>query len=384
MPGGIVPTVDDDGLLEYSVVYTDRAVNHMSKKFQKVMNDISSTLKRVYNAKSAIIVPGSGTYGMEAVVRQFAGGKRCMVIRNGFFSFRWTQIFDATGLPADSKVIKARRIPESDRKAEGPLPFAPPPLDEVLAEIAAYKPDMLFMPHVETSSGILVSDDYVQAVSAAVHAANPAAFVVLDAIASGGLWSDIESLGVDCLISAPQKGWCGPACCAFVLLNQRMRSHMDGTASNSFAIDLKKWCAIMELYEGGAHGYHATMPTDALTRVRDVMVEIEAYGLEKFRNNAIELGLATRAMLEAKGYVSVAAPGCQSPTVVVSFTSNPDLKSSKITTANGIQIAGGVPLQCDEGADFSSFRIGLFGLEKHQNIDRTVATLKDGFNAAGI
>jgi len=294
MSGGIVPNVDDEGLLEYSVVYTDRAVNHMSKKFQKVMNDISSTLKRVYNAKSAVIIPGSGTYGMEAVARQFATGKRCMVIRNGFFSFRWTQIFDAGNIPAESRVLKARRISEADRSSPGPLPFAPPPLEEVLAAIAEYKPDMLFMPHVETSSGILVSDAYVTAVTAAVHAANPNSYTVLDSIASGGLWVDMEALGVDCLISAPQKGWCGPSCCAFVLMNQRLRSHMDGTTSSSFTIDLKKWCSIMELYEGGAHGYHATMPTDALTRVRDVMAEIEAYGLEKFRNNAIELGMATR------------------------------------------------------------------------------------------
>ena len=99
--------VDPQGLLEYSVVYTDRALNHMSQSFQGVMNDISSMLKEAYNAEAAVVVPGSGTFGMEAVARQFATGKKCLVVRNGWFSFRWTQIFDMGNIPTSHSVYKA-------------------------------------------------------------------------------------------------------------------------------------------------------------------------------------------------------------------------------------------------------------------------------------
>jgi aspartate aminotransferase-like enzyme len=368
MPG-LLPDVDPDGLLEYSVVYTDRALNHMSKRFQGVMNDISAQLKRTYNAKSAIVVPGGGTFGMEAVARQFTTGKQCLVIRNGFFSFRWTQIFEMGAIPAASTVLKARPI------SAGPkAPFAPPPLEEVIATIARDKPALIFAPHVETASGILLPDDYLKAVADAVHAAG--GMFVLDCIASGAIWVDMAAAGVDILISAPQKGWSGPACAAFVMLNDTARQRIDATTSTSFAADLKKWLQIMETYEGGGHAYHATMPTDALAQVRDAMAEIEARGLENVRTAQWELGKRVRTLLAERGYPSVAAPGFEAPGVVVCYTDDPEIQSGKKFIGLGLQTAAGVPLQCDEGADYRSFRVGLFGLDKLADIDGTVARLR--------
>lgn len=368
MPG-LLPDVDPDGLLEYSVVYTDRALNHMSKRFQGAMNDISAQLKRTYHAKSAIVVPGGGTFGMEAVARQFAAGKQCLVIRNGFFSYRWTQIFEMGAIPASSTVLKARPV------GAGPkAPFAPPPLAEVIAAIAREQPDMVFAPHVETSSGIILPDDYLKAVADAAHAVG--GMFVLDCIASGAIWVDMAATGVDILISAPQKGWSGPACAAFVMLNETARQRIDATASTSFAADLKKWLQIMETYEGGGHAYHATLPTDALAKVRDAMAEIEARGLETLRDAQWELGRRVRALLAERGYPSVAAPGFEAPGVVVCHTDDPEIQSGKKFIGLGLQTAAGVPLQCDEGADYRSFRVGLFGLDKLAGIDGAVGRLQ--------
>jgi len=368
MPG-LLKNVDPDGLLEYSVVYTDRAVNHMSGVFQSVMNDISITLRRVYNADAVAIVPGSGTFGMEAVARQFATGKKCLVIRNGWFSYRWTQIFDMGDIPASSIVLKARVIASGSAQ-----PFAPAPIDEVLASINDEKPDVVFAPHVETSSGMLLPDDYLRQVADAVHAHG--GLFVLDCIASGTIWIDMKSIGVDVLISAPQKGWSGSPCCGLVMLSDAALAAMESTTSSSFACDLKKWLEIMRAYESGGHAYHATMPTDALTAFRDVMKETEAYGFEKVRDEQQELGDRVRALLADRGFQSVAAPGFEAPGVVVFYTDDPQIKAGSKFAQQGLQIAAGVPLQCDEPDDFQTFRLGLFGLDKLHNIDRTVATLE--------
>ena len=372
MPG-LLPDVDPQGLLEYSVVYTDRALNHMSQSFQGVMKDISAILKEVYHAKSAVVVPGSGTFGMEAVARQFATGKKVLVIRNGWFSYRWTQIFEMGNIPASATVLKARRL-GADTQSPNQSPFSPAPIDEVVATITAEKPDVVFAPHVETASGMILPDAYLRAVADAVHAVG--GLFVLDCIASGTIWVDMVACGVDVLVSAPQKGWSGSPCCAFVMLSELARTRIDATTSTSFACDLKKWLQIMETYEGGAHAYHATLPTDALTRTRDVMKETKAYGFEKVRAEQQELGTKVRALMVRKGFKSVAAEGFQAPGVVVSYTDDPGIQSSKKFLGQGLQTAAGVPLQCDEGADFQSFRIGLFGLDKLHNVDRTVAHLE--------
>jgi len=372
MPG-LLPDVDPDGLLEYSVVYTDRALNHMSGSFQGVMKDISGILKEVYKAKAAIVVPGSGTFGMEAVARQFATDKKCLVIRNGWFSFRWTQIFDAGRIPAEATVLKARPV-EAGRQAA----FAPPPIEEVVAAIHEKKPDLVFAPHVETASGMILPDAYLRAVGDAVHAVG--GLFVLDCIASGTIWVDMPASGVDILISAPQKGWSSSPCCALVMLSEAARARIDATSSTSFACDLRKWLQIMEAYENGGHAYHATMPTDALSALRRVMRETREYGFEKVRAEQQELGKQVRALLARKGFKSVAAEGFQAPGVVVSYTDDAEIQSGKKFLGLGLQTAAGVPLQCDEAADFKSFRIGLFGLDKLHNIERTVHNLDRALN----
>ena len=364
----LLPQPDPNGLLEYSVVYTDRALNHMSQRFQGVMKDISRIVKKVYNAQSTIIVPGSGTFGMEAVARQFATGKKCLVIRNGWFSFRWTQIFEAGNIPAESIVLKARQTGSGAQ-----APFAPAPLEEVVTAIRQHKPDMVFAPHVETASGMMLPNDYLKAVGDAVREVG--GLFVLDCIASGTIWVDMVANNVDILISAPQKGWSGSPCCALVALGERARERIDATTSSSFACDLKKWLQIMEAFENGGHAYHATMPTDALASVRDVMLETEAYGFDKVCAEQHELGRQVRALLTARGFPSVAAEGFQAPGVVVSYTTDPDIHSGKKFIAAGMQSAAGVPLQCDEPADYRSFRLGLFGLEKLHNPAQTVAHL---------
>ncbi|WP_449433087.1 aminotransferase class V-fold PLP-dependent enzyme [Pseudomonas putida] len=370
----LYPSVDPQGLVEYSVVYTDRSLNHMSQSFQGVMNDISSTLKQVYNAQAVAVVPGSGTFGMEAVARQFAGGQHCLVIRNGWFSYRWSQILEMGNIPAATTVLKARPV-EAGRQAA----FAPPPLDEVLASIAAHKPQVVFAPHVETSSGMILPDDYLRAVGDAVHAVG--GLFVLDCIASGAIWVDMQKCAVDLLISAPQKGWSASPCCALVMFSALALERIAQTQSSSFACDLKKWLQIMQAYEQGGHAYHATMPSDALARFCEVMKETRDYGFDKVRGEQQALGDRVRALLTGKGFRSVAAPGFQAPGVVVSYTDDGAIKNGSKFAAHGLQIAAGVPLQCDEPADFQTFRIGLFGLDKLHNIERSVSTLEQALDA---
>jgi aspartate aminotransferase-like enzyme len=376
MPG-LLPDVDPDGLLEFSVVYTDRALNHMSRSFQGVMRDISAILKEVYQAHSTALVPGSGTFGMEAVARQFAGGKDVLVLRNGWFSFRWSQIFEMGRIPASETVLKARRT------GSGPTAsWVPAPIAEVTAAIRAKKPAVVFAPHVETAAGLILPDDYLRAVAEAVHEAG--GLFVLDCIASGAMWVDMKATGVDVLISAPQKGWSSSPCCAMVCLSERARKAIDGTASSSFAMDLKKWLQIMEAYEGGAHMYHATMPTDALTRLRATMKETQACGFAKVKAEQEDLGRKVRALFEGRGFASVAADGFKAPGVVVSYTSDPDIQSGRKFLDEGLQTAAGVPLQCDEGPDFKTFRLGLFGLDKWHHVDRTVKQLADALDRIGV
>jgi aspartate aminotransferase-like enzyme len=373
MPG-LLPHIDPDGLLEFSVVYTDRALNHMSRRFQGVMTDISTMLKQVYGAHSAVLVPGSGTFGMESVARQFAHGKHVMVIRNGWFSYRWTQIFDMGSIPSSHTVLKARKTGDGAQS-----PWAPCPIAEVKAAIAKEKPALVFAPHVETAAGMMLPDDYLKAVAEAVHAVG--GLFVLDCIASGAMWVDMKATGVDILISAPQKGWSSSPCCAMVMLSERARQAIDATQSTTFAMDLKKWLQIMETYEGGGHAYHTTLPTDALQRLCDTMKETQAYGFARVREEQMALGREVRALLEANGFPSVAAAGFQAPGVVVSHTTDPDIQNSKKFLAAGLQTAAGVPLQCDEGADFRTFRIGLFGLDKWHDVDATMGHLRAALSA---
>ena len=367
MPG-LLPDVDPDGLLEYSVVYTDRAVNHMSGVFQTVMIDISSLLKGVYAAEAAVIVPGSGTFGMEAVARQFATGRRCLVIRNGWFSYRWSQIFEMGGIPSHESVMKARPAIVSAQ-----APYAPPAIDDVVRKIREEKPDIVFAPHVETSSGIQLPDDYLRELAVACR--DVGGLFVLDCIASGAIWVDMKATGVDVLISAPQKGWSGSPCAAFVMLGERALEAMANTTSTSFACDLGKWLEIMKTYESGKHAYHTTMPTDALRTCRDVMKDAEGYGFERLREEQLELGRRVRQLLGEKGIASVAADGFCAPGVVVCYTDDPGLSNGSKFAGAGLQIAAGVPLGCDEPDDFKTFRLGLFGLDKLHNIERTVRSL---------
>ena len=375
MPG-LLPNVDPDGLLEFSVVYTDRSLNHMSKQFQQIVNDISAMFKETYNARSAVIVPGSGTFGMESVARQFAHKQKCLIVRNGWFSYRWTQIMEMANIAQDVQVLKASQI---DNAATGG--FAPPPIADVVAHIRKERPAVVFVPHVETSSGIILPDDYVQAIGAAVESVD--GIFVLDCIASGAMWIDMKACKVDVLISAPQKGWSSTPCCAMVGLGERARAKIEQTQSSSFAMDLKKWLQIIEAYENGGHLYHATMPTDGLKVLRDNMRETRALGFATAKARQVDLGAKVRALLESKNFPSVAAPGFQSPGVVVSYTSDPDIQNGKKFMQQGLQIAAGVPLQCDERPDFKTFRLGLFGLEKLNNVDRTVADLEKALDQIG-
>jgi aspartate aminotransferase-like enzyme len=374
MPG-LLNHVDPDGLLEYSVVYTDRALNHMSRRFQGVMTDISAMLKRVYGAHSAVLVPGSGSFGMEAVARQFATGKKVLVIRNGWFSYRWSQIFEMGAITAETNVLKART------SVAGPqAPFAPAPIDEVVATIRAHKPDLVFAPHVETSAGMMLPDDYLRAVADAVHAHG--GLFVLDCVASGAMWVDMAATGVDVLVSAPQKGWSSTPCAGLVMLGEAARERIDSTTSSSFSMDLKKWLSIMETHEKGQIAYHATLPTDGLAQLRDAMHETAAFGFEAARAAQQAIGTRVRALLEARGIKSVAAAGFQAPCVIVSYTERSDFQNTQAFAKQGLQIAAGVPLACDEGPDFKTFRVGLFGLDKLKNPDRTVTSFERALDAA--
>ena len=378
MPG-LLPHIDPDGLLEFSVVYTDRALNHMSKKFQGVMTDISAMLKDVYHADAAVFVPGSGSFGMEAVARQFADGQKVLVIRNGFFSFRWSQILEMGKLtaPANITVLKARRTSDGAQ-----APWVPAPIDEVVATIAREKPAVVFAPHVETASGMMLPDDYMRQVAEATHAAG--GLFVLDCIASGAMWVDMKAIGVDVLVSAPQKGWSSSPAGAMVCLSERALKVMEGTTSSSFAADLKKWHQIMQAYENGGHAYHATLPTTALVELRDAMQETRDRGFATVREQQMALGQKVRALLTSRGMPSVAAEGFQAPGVVVSYTTDPDIQSGKAFIAQGLQTAAGVPLMCDEPSDFRTFRLGLFGLDKWADVDRSVGQLSKALDAIGV
>ena len=370
---GLLPDIDPEGLLEYSVVFTDRSLNHMSRSFQAVMNDISETLKKVYGAEAVAVVPGGGTSAMEAVARQFATGMKCLVIRNGWFSFRWTQIFEMGGIPSATTVLKARPIDDSEHPS-----FMPAPVEEVVATIEAERPDMVFAPHVETSSGMILPDDYLRSVADAVHGVG--GMFVLDCLASGASWVDMKVSGVDVLISAPQKGWSSSPCAGLVMLNSVALERLKSTTSTSFAGDLRKWLEIMQAYEKGGHAYHATMPTDALARFRDTMKETEAYGFSKVRGEQQELGDKVRALLVDKGIKSVAAEGFQAPGVVVSYSDDAGIQDGKKFAEAGLLIAAGVPLRRGESETFQTFRLGLFGLDKLHNVDRTVELLDRGLN----
>jgi aspartate aminotransferase-like enzyme len=367
MPG-LLPNIDPDGLLEYSVVFTDRSLNHMSQDFQGVMNDISAALKQVYNSEAVVVVPGGGTFGMEAVARQFANDEKCLVLRNGWFSFRWSQILDMGGIASETVVMKAKQ-----QSSETTAPFAPAAIEDVVAAIKAEKPAIVFAPHVETSAGIILPDDYLRQVSDAVHSVG--GLFVLDCIASGTVWVDMKDCGVDVLISAPQKGWSASPCSALVMLSEKALVAIENTTSSSFACDLKKWHQIMQAYENGGHAYHATMPTDALKQFRDTINETDALGFDNIKQAQLELGRKVRELLASRGIASVAAKGFEAPGVVVSYTGESDIQNGKKFLAQGLQIAAGVPLQCDEPADYQTFRIGLFGLDKLANIDRTVNNL---------
>jgi aspartate aminotransferase-like enzyme len=363
--------VDPDGLREFSVVYTDRALNHMSGNFQTVMRDISANLRTVYHASQTVLVPGSGSFAMEAVARQFANDQHCLILRNGWFSYRWSQILDAGSIAASTSVLKASRVAGSNTDA-----FAPFDIEQAVARIEQEKPAVVFAPHVETSAGMILPDDYITALADAVHAHG--GLFVLDCIASGTIWVDMQATGVDVLISAPQKGWSGPPCCGIAMLGPRAVDALEQTESSSFACDLKKWSQIMQAYETGGHAYHATMPTESLRVFRDVMLETREFGFDLACQRQRELGRRVRALLAEFGFQSVAAAGFEAPGVIVSYTTDPAIRNGALFAEAGIQIAAGVPLMCDEGEDFSTFRIGLFGLDKLVDVDQTVAILRRG------
>ncbi len=364
----LLPNLDPDGLLEYSVVFTDRSLNHMSGRFQQAMNEISDTLNEVYRSDAAIIVPGGGSYGMEAVARQFANDKRCLVIRNGLFSYRWTLILEMGNITARHTVLQAAMVDTVPQ-----APFAPASIDRVTQAILNESPELVFAPHVETSAGMILPDHYLASVADAVHEVG--GLFVLDCIASGAIWVDMKVLGVDILISAPQKGWSAPPCAGLVMLGGKALAELERTTSTSFSCDLKKWRQIMQAYVNGGHAYHATMPTDALVGLRDAMNEMRGFGFDNARNAQIQMGRQVRELLHGKGFRSVAARGFEAPGVVVSYTGDADLQNGSKFAANGLQIAAGVPLMCGEPDDFKTFRLGLFGLDKLGNIERTVDNL---------
>ncbi|EFL89275.1 aminotransferase class V-fold PLP-dependent enzyme [Ahrensia sp. R2A130] len=363
-----ISSIDPNGLSEFSVVFTERSLNHMSKRFQGAMNDISAALKEVYHADGVALVPGGGTFGMEAVARQFAGNRDVLVVRNGWFSYRWSQIMEAGDIASKVTVLKAQQVDN-----EQPRSFAPHPIEDVTARIAEERPAVVFAPHVETSAGVMLPDEYITALADAAHAVG--GLMILDCVASGTIWIDMESLGVDVVISAPQKGWSASPCAGLVMMSQRALDTMADTTSSSFAVDLKKWHDIMKAYENGGHAYHSTMPTDALIAFRDAINETRAFGFDVAKQRQLELGTKVRELLADRGFKSVAARGYEAPGVVVCYTGDPSMQNGSKFAAKGMQIAAGVPLQCDEPEDFSTFRLGLFGLDKLKDVDGTVARL---------
>ena len=371
MPG-LLPNIDPDGLLEYSVVYTDRSLNHMSNSFQSVMNEVSASLKKVYSAEAVVLVPGGGTYAMEAVARQFATDKSCLVLRNGWFSYRWSQILEMGDIPSEQVVLKASKISDGSQ-----APFAPVDVNEVVNQIKSQKPAMVFAPHVETSAGIILPDDYIQTVAEAVHSVG--GMFVLDCIASGAIWIDMEKLGVDILVSAPQKGWSASPSFGMVMLSSNASKKIHETQSTSYSCDLLKWLQIMQAYENGGHAYHATMPTDAIKHFRDTINETAEFGFDTARQKQQELGDRVRGLLSKYNFISVAADGFLAPGVVVSYTSDKEIHNGSKFKDMGMQIAAGVPLKCNEGDDYQTFRLGLFGLDKLKDIDAALGRLEVAF-----
>ncbi|WP_027286664.1 aminotransferase class V-fold PLP-dependent enzyme [Ruania albidiflava] len=369
--------IDPDGLLEYSVVFTDLSLNHMSQRFVGVMQETIDILRSTYQARSVAVVPGGGTYAMEAVARQLATGRRTLVLRNGLFSYRWSQIFDVGSIPAASTVLTARPVGEGHQ-----APWQPAPVEEVVAAIRAERPEVVFAPHVETASGMVLPEEYLRAVAEATH--DGGGLFVLDCVASGALWVDMADLGVDVLITAPQKGWSGSPGAGLVMFGEAGHAAVVQSQTTSFAADLKKWLSIAEEYRAGHAPYHATMPTDTLAHNVELMRATTERGLEALRSAQTELGARVRDLLASRGLPSVAAEGFAAPTVVVVHTDDSDLYSGAAFKRVGLQVAAGVPLQCGEGEDFSTFRIGLFGLDKLGDVDGTVARLEAALDALGV
>ena len=329
------------------------------------------------NLTNFLLIPRSGTFGMEAAARSFATDKHVMVLRNGWFSFRWTEIFDHAGpnsIPKSHTVLKAQPQPNN---GIGPVQYAPYPIEEVVAKIYEEKPAAFFAPHVETSTGMILPDEYMKKISDAVH--DVGGVFVLDCIASGTVWVDMKELGVDVIISAPQKGWTGPACCAMVMMSDLAAKKMAEAKESSFSLSLKKWTTLMESYENGGWAYHTTMPTDGIRDFHEVTVETMKFGIGNLKNSQLALGKSAHAMLESKGLVSVAAPGFQAPGVLVYHSpcasENPIMLNK--FKEYGLQIAMGVPWRIDEPEVMKTFRVGLFGLDKMGDIEGTVSTLEN-------
>lgn len=380
----IVPKENFGDYKEYSVIFTNRSLNLMSDPFQKVMRDLNTLLKETYNARKVAIIPGSGTYGMEAVARQFATDKHVMVIRNGWFSFRWTEIFDLGGpdhtIPKSHTVLKAQPVNEPSDNKDGHVQFAPYPIDDVVAKIREERPDVFFAPHVETSTGMILPDDYIRTITETMR--EHGGLFVLDCIASGTVWVDMKDLGVDVVISAPQKGWTGPACAALVMMSERARDVMNESTETSFSISLKRWSAIMDTYEKGGFGYHTTMPTDALRDFHQISVETMKFGIPELKAAQNKLGKDARNVLNSKGLTSVAAEGFQAPGVLVYYSPNEVENPAMMAKfkSQGLQIAMGVPWRIDEPEGLKTFRIGLFGLDKMGNIPDTLKTMEDALD----
>ena len=375
-----VPKHDFGEYHEYSVIHSDRSLNLMSQPFRQVMRDLSQLLKITYNAARVAIIPGSGTFGMEAVARQYATNENVMVLRNGYFSYRWTQIFDIADIPRSHTVLKARPlvVKNSESNKHNRQQYVPYPLELVIAKIKQERPAVFFAPHVETSTGMILPDHYIRGVSAAVH--DVGGLLVLDCIASGTVWIDMVDVGVDVLISAPQKDWTSPPSCALVQLSERAVKWMNRKQEQetSFSLSLKQWLDVMDAYEDGGFAYHTTPPTDALHQFQRVSVEMLEFGLTELKEALVDLGQKARDLLDSRGLTSVAAPGFEAPGVLVYYS--PDDTDNDVMVErfqeHGLQIAKGIPWMIDEPDNLKTFRIGLFGLDKLLKEHRTIDILE--------
>ena len=360
--------IDPSGLLEYSVVYTDRALNHMSQTFQTVIKDLSNLLKSLYHADAVAIVPGSGTFGMEAVARTFADNKDCVIIRNGWFSYRWTQILETGNIAKSSQVFCANN---HAKNATDKAVFAPADINTVTDFIYQNRPAVVFAPHVETASGIMLSEAYIAALAKAIH--DVGGVLVIDCIASGCMWLDMQKLGIDVLLSAPQKGLSSTPCAGLVMLSKSAKELVLQSKATSFALDLKAWLGIITAYENGGHAYYATMPTDGLRQLRDTLKECQTIGFDVLKNAQMTLAQQILSVLQSKGIKSVAHQDYQAAGVIVCHAPTDALHKGIAFAQVGVQIAAGTPLQVGESDDYKSFRIGLFGLDKLTDINGTVA-----------